>query len=234
MKIRIASFFVLISFIYYANSKETSCMVTTVPSECTNEYIPVCGLYDPAQIQCVKAPCGETFDNVCYACHDSRVKSYFDGPCDETPDEVDDCEEEEIDPELSQDVPQTPDLTESNDLYECQPNDRLISCLCIRGGDFYCAHKTDNTTYYVGCPCSACSNKDVDIVTKGLCPEHKLLSNYEVTHCNPIDPSNPIYCTMQYIGVCAITYDGLKEVGTACQGCQQDGIFAVYNGKCPN
>lgn len=49
---------------------------------CTLEYAPVCGIYNEASgIQCITAPCGETFGNGCQACADKRIDSYIQGEC---------------------------------------------------------------------------------------------------------------------------------------------------------
>lgn len=49
---------------------------------CTMEYAPVCGIYnEESNIQCIKAPCGETFGNGCQACADDRIDSYLEGEC---------------------------------------------------------------------------------------------------------------------------------------------------------
>jgi putative hemolysin len=47
---------------------------------CTMEYNPVCGyFYD--SIQCIKAPCAQTFGNGCSACADEKVEYYKTGEC---------------------------------------------------------------------------------------------------------------------------------------------------------
>ena len=48
---------------------------------CTMEYAPVCGWFDPAQVQCIRYPCARTFSNVCGACHDTTVISWTQGEC---------------------------------------------------------------------------------------------------------------------------------------------------------
>ncbi len=48
---------------------------------CTMEYAPTCGWFDPAQIQCLKYPCAQTFSNPCTACHNVNVVSYTQGEC---------------------------------------------------------------------------------------------------------------------------------------------------------
>src|SRR3989338_6030712 len=40
---------------------------------CTQIYAPVCGWFDPAQIQCIRYPCAQTFSNTCFACMDEKV-----------------------------------------------------------------------------------------------------------------------------------------------------------------
>lgn len=50
---------------------------------CTMEYIGVCGLFNQ-NIQCIKAPCGQTFGNACSACSDERIASVTLGTCEGT------------------------------------------------------------------------------------------------------------------------------------------------------
>ena len=48
---------------------------------CMSLFEPVCGLFDPGKIQCIKAPCGQTFSNSCEACKDPNVMGYTSGEC---------------------------------------------------------------------------------------------------------------------------------------------------------
>lgn len=48
---------------------------------CDTVYEPVCGYFDPGQIQCVRAPCGQTYSNGCQACQDTKVRYWKSGPC---------------------------------------------------------------------------------------------------------------------------------------------------------
>ncbi|MBI5224991.1 hypothetical protein HY989_03905 [Candidatus Micrarchaeota archaeon] len=48
---------------------------------CTEEYAPVCGWNDPANIQCIKYPCAQTYGNSCNACKDENVAYYTQGAC---------------------------------------------------------------------------------------------------------------------------------------------------------
>ncbi|MBX4196389.1 hypothetical protein KW805_02260 [Candidatus Pacearchaeota archaeon] len=48
---------------------------------CTQDYAPVCGWYDPQQIQCIKYPCAQTFSNQCFSCLDTRVAYWTQGEC---------------------------------------------------------------------------------------------------------------------------------------------------------
>jgi len=48
---------------------------------CIQLYQPVCGFFDPEKVQCVKAPCAQTFSNSCFACMDQNVLYYVDGEC---------------------------------------------------------------------------------------------------------------------------------------------------------
>jgi len=61
---------------------ETVCTPEQKAAEiCTLEYAPVCGWYDPEQIQCIRYPCAETFGNKCQACAAENVVSWTDGEC---------------------------------------------------------------------------------------------------------------------------------------------------------
>lgn len=65
-----------------APTEPTVCTAEARKAEvCAEVYTPVCGLYDPAQIQCVRAPCGETFSSPCHACRDTRVTAFTPGEC---------------------------------------------------------------------------------------------------------------------------------------------------------
>jgi hypothetical protein len=200
-------------------SKETSCSLLKLPHHCPKLKHPVCGLYDPKQIVCIRYPCGETFINACKACKDPRIISFIDGPC------------ETVAPVTSAALVQksTSLKRHHEKKFMC---DSRIQCLCVRGAQFVCAHKNDGTTYYAPCGCRACANFDVKYYTEGLCPKDKKLAQYDFTICNVTD--QPEICPLVYIGLCAVTQDGLKEVGNTCLGCRQDGVLAVYNGKCPN
>lgn len=48
---------------------------------CIEVYDPACGWLDPAQIQCIKYPCAQTFSNSCFACMDRRVLYWTKGEC---------------------------------------------------------------------------------------------------------------------------------------------------------
>jgi hypothetical protein len=47
---------------------------------CYQIYQPVCG-YFSQKIQCIKAPCAQTFSNSCFACMDSKVDYWVSGEC---------------------------------------------------------------------------------------------------------------------------------------------------------
>lgn len=51
------------------------------PKHCPDYYQPVCGYYDPAKIQCFRAPCAGNYQNPCKACTDSNVKSIMCNLC---------------------------------------------------------------------------------------------------------------------------------------------------------
>jgi hypothetical protein len=51
-------------------------------TSCPTENVGVCGNYDPTLFQCAKnAPCGQSYINVCAACHNPVVKSVTQGDC---------------------------------------------------------------------------------------------------------------------------------------------------------
>lgn len=47
------------------------------PELCTAEYDPVFGYFNGELIQCIKAPCGNTYSNGCVACSDEKVLYYI-------------------------------------------------------------------------------------------------------------------------------------------------------------
>lgn len=51
------------------------------PEFCPEIYSPVCGLFDSEKIQCIRAPCGSTYSNRCFACADENVISWTTGAC---------------------------------------------------------------------------------------------------------------------------------------------------------
>jgi len=48
---------------------------------CIELYQPVCGWFDPAEIQCIRHPCAQTYSNSCFACHDEKVLYWTEGEC---------------------------------------------------------------------------------------------------------------------------------------------------------
>ncbi|NUN11519.1 hypothetical protein HUU53_02640 [Candidatus Micrarchaeota archaeon] len=50
-------------------------------SGCTKELNPVCGWNDPEQIQCIKYPCAQNYDNPCLACTNEQVIGWTQGQC---------------------------------------------------------------------------------------------------------------------------------------------------------
>lgn len=48
---------------------------------CIEVYRPVCGWFDPEQIQCFAYPCAATYSNECEACRDPRVLYWTEGEC---------------------------------------------------------------------------------------------------------------------------------------------------------
>ena len=48
---------------------------------CIQLYNPVCGWFDPKRVQCIKAPCADTYSNSCFACMDDKVLYWTEGEC---------------------------------------------------------------------------------------------------------------------------------------------------------
>src|SRR3989338_2366898 len=48
---------------------------------CIALYQPVCGWYDPEEIQFFRYPCANTFSNSCEACRNKNVVYWTDGEC---------------------------------------------------------------------------------------------------------------------------------------------------------
>ena len=48
---------------------------------CIEIYQPVCGFMDGEKIQCIRAPCANTYSNSCFACLDENVLYYTEGEC---------------------------------------------------------------------------------------------------------------------------------------------------------
>ena len=48
---------------------------------CYDLYMPVCGWFDGAKIQCIKYPCAQVYSNDCFACKDDKVLYWTDGEC---------------------------------------------------------------------------------------------------------------------------------------------------------
>ena len=64
--------------------EQTYCTATDRLAEaCIQIYQPVCGWFDPDQIQCIKYPCAQTYSNRCEACKDTKVLYYTEGECPE-------------------------------------------------------------------------------------------------------------------------------------------------------
>ena len=72
---------IITTILEYFIAKEITCPKKR-PTICTQEYLPVCGLFDSSHIMCFRAPCGMTYGNKCTACADKNVISYTYGSCD--------------------------------------------------------------------------------------------------------------------------------------------------------
>lgn len=193
--------------------------------DCGNMYIPICATYDPTKVKCSGYPCGETKTNACIGCHDDRVLSYEEGECASTMYSPLD------------DVPVT------TNYYVCTARDRKRrNCNCNRKKEkgLVCGHffskytnNQDKTTEYYNCRCEACKDRHVEKVNSGFCLQDQLynLNLNTPYYCKEEDREK--MCTKQYVGFCAITQNGIQEVGTLCQGCSRRDVIAVYDTKCP-
>ena len=47
---------------------------------CTLQHDPVCGYFNET-VQCVKAPCAQTYSNSCRACANEKVEYWVEGEC---------------------------------------------------------------------------------------------------------------------------------------------------------
>lgn len=75
-------FIILITFLLgYYNETKTFCTPESRLSEvCITLYKPVCGYFNQS-IQCIKAPCADTYSNSCVACLDQKVSYWTEGEC---------------------------------------------------------------------------------------------------------------------------------------------------------
>lgn len=65
-----------------ASPARSTCRAEERAANCAGkEARQVCGWFDPAKIQCIKAPCAGTYENACLACVDEKVSEWTDGPC---------------------------------------------------------------------------------------------------------------------------------------------------------
>lgn len=49
--------------------------------ECLDLYNPVCGYFNPEEVQCTKEPCAITYSSSCSACSNELVVYYIPGNC---------------------------------------------------------------------------------------------------------------------------------------------------------
>lgn len=61
------------------------CMPEDRKEVCIEVYNPVCGWFEPSQVQCITYPCAQTFGNSCFACGDKKVAYYTEGECPTVP-----------------------------------------------------------------------------------------------------------------------------------------------------
>lgn len=63
-------------------TEETYCTPESRNAEvCTTDYFPVCGWFNPAEVQCVTYPCAITASNPCQACINEEVLYWTPGAC---------------------------------------------------------------------------------------------------------------------------------------------------------
>ena len=117
---------------------------------CSQEYKGVCGLFNQS-IQCIKAPCGQTFGTICQACSEERIASVTDGICGVT-------------------------NTNNNSIGYCSSQSRGLMCtqeyvgVCAwYDSSVNCVEKPCTKT--MGNFCSACTDSKVEKVTNGECPK---------------------------------------------------------------
>lgn len=48
---------------------------------CTQIYKPVCGWFNPDDVQCIRYPCAQTYSNECLACVNEDILYWTDGDC---------------------------------------------------------------------------------------------------------------------------------------------------------
>jgi hypothetical protein len=207
---------------------------------CSTQYQGVCGLFNTS-IQCIKAPCGQTYDNVCNACKNSQVASVVLGECDKqttttTPSST------------------TPSSTSSPTM--CAASQRGMACTMEFRG--VCATYVDRVTCdqkpcvkTTGTTCQACSDENIASVVDGSCPADSKNINLNVGSTAPPTNDTPTtttcsadmrakVCTAEYLGVCAFYDDSvscdskpcMKTMGTVCTACSDAKVAKVTTGVC--
>ena len=139
-------------------SQVTTCTAEMRGKMCTQEYVGVCGLFNQT-IQCIKAPCGQTYGNICTACSDEKVATVTMGACDSN-------------------------IANSTSIvypYSCLDTDRNKTCSAV---DNSTVCSWFNSTIKCSQPpctststnlCSACNNPGVEKVTSGKCEREMIL-----------------------------------------------------------
>ena len=190
------------------------CSDYSFPEDCSKTIKnPTCGFFSNGDCDPSTADCFRDYQGVCEACKDPKVKSFHVGIA---------C------PLVIVDPPTLPEFTSCSDV------NFKKNCKCKNQDKFVCAEvkfgETKAKQEYYDCACEACNDRHVTKYREGLCPGENtpLGKMYE---CKTKD--RKAFCTEEYKGVCAVTSTGLEEVGTVCQGCQRDDVYAVYNSKCP-
>ncbi|CAD8100003.1 unnamed protein product [Paramecium sonneborni] len=200
---------------------------------CPEYYKQTCGLFN-SNIQCIKAPCGQTFSNECFACGNANVDTYFFGDCNQMP-------QEQPQPQPSQ-----------SDYIKCQ-EPRPEMCTMIYTDtcaftEFPCY--SDSCMSLTGSGCQACSNKNVVGYVQQSCSKYQLiyqsnLADDSGTETKDLTGGNveyecsitrPTNCDDNVNEVCASQKCNdtvcKKEYSNECQACLDSSTTSYSKGKC--
>jgi hypothetical protein len=242
----------LVSSVAILITSEITYPYTCQPSDrqaemCSTQYVGVCGLFK-STIQCIQAPCGQTFDNVCNACKQDNIATVALNTCDKqsTSSSVNNS-------------PSTPaPSTNTTGITTCTAESRKQICTMEYRG--ICA-TYDNTVTCdqkpcvktMGTSCQACGDTKVATVVDGACAKDSTnISTGSVTSTpttSDTTNANQTTCTSQmrnavcpadYKGVCAFYGDKIKcdqkpcmkTYATVCTACSDPSVNSVSDGIC--